>query len=444
MTEDAKLPICPRGCPSRVPGMFALNETDRYGLFAHEDVGVPGMCVCQRGRGQTPRWLSTFLSTSTLVSLCLFLFTCCNHPDTNDIDDTLADSSISDTTEVVTRPTNTITFILGDDKTAFNQYYDMAGHYYRLSSEENTDVVVDHLTSLKQVLDYLSKHPPADSLPYGLINLVSHGNEFIDLQMTVTPRGKRASGESIRKALARKQLTPPDSTIVDSNTIIFLHGCAVGNNLPLLDALSEAFGGRGRVVASRLFEYYAYLSRNKNPQSIRHYYARTWYAFYHPDSAFDEEEMVRQLSESYPDDSIDWREGLRRRFQDNPSQIYHYSFTVPCSYEETYSSAAEMPSVATRQKRQQWVDSHHDFQKLLASTHVPRSYFQIKFYRLTNLLDDNTIIYGLKVKARAGVICLIKPLTVADTLSPYSPYRTSYKDTTIFAFSASRSNISAQ
>ena len=358
-----------------------------------------------------------------------------------------------------TRRSPSVTFIMGSDDWTYNQYYTMANYYYRLDSADRTDVVVDGLTSLSQVFDWLRSHPvthtvtpppPIDPslpqplshlsplhvpLPYRLVNIVSHGNEFIDLQATVTPNGPRISAASLHEAA----LIPPGSSVVDSNTLVYLHGCAVGQNQLLLDALAEAFGGGATVKASKLFEYYAYLSPNHNPQSISHYYARTWYAYYHPDSTIDERSLVRQLSKRYPADTVDWRAGLRRRFQNYPSELYHYSFVVPVRYTEYYDSPEDKPSVSSPKKRQQWIDNHPDFQSLLDSTHIPRQYFQVKFYRMTAVTDDDHIVTGLQARARAGVICLIQPLTASDLSEGESSHNTPFvplpDDTAIFAFS---------
>jgi len=353
-------------------------------------------------------------------------------------------------------PRASITFILGEDRSHYNQYYTLANHYYRLNSAERTDAVVTGLTSLKQVLQYLQKHPPADGRPYGTINLVSHGNQFVDLAMTIRPGGDRTSAATLSEALAKKQIIPPDSTLVDSLTTVFLHGCAVGHNQALLDQLALAFGGNHGVTikASKLFEYYAYLSTNQNPQSIRHYYARVWYAFYHPDSLMDENDYVRQLNQRYPNDRVRWRSGLRRRFQEQPSDLYHYSFHVTCTWDDVYGSPKEMPSVNSRSRRQQWVQDHPDFRGLMVQSQVPEEYFQVKFFRRTYELPGDSVAFGLHVRAKAGVVCLIQPLTLPDTAaitflplsadapSPsYSsacsnqPYIPNPSDTTIFAFS---------
>ena len=347
-------------------------------------------------------------------------------------------ADVGDTVPSDTVRRSSITFIMGKDNSSYNPYYTLAGYYYRLSREDRTEVVVDSLTALSQVLDYLCSHPTENGLPYGLINIVSHGNEFVDLQMKVTPKGSRSSAETLFEALAEGMLVPPDGGVVDSQTVVFLHGCAVGNNQMLLNVLARAFGDRNgvKVKASRLFEYYAYLSRNKNPMSVRHYYARTWYAFYHPDSVMDESKMVRQLKKRYPDDTTHWREGLRRRFQDNPSELYHYSFEVPCTYEEVFGVGEKFPEVSGSRQRRQWLAEHPEFVGLMALTHVPQQYFQMKFYRSTYILQNDELVYGLVVKARAGVVCLIQPLTETDTAGNlYMPYRPDEGDSSIFAYS---------
>ena len=334
-------------------------------------------------------------------------------------------------------PRASVTFILGEDHSQFNQYYTLANHYYRLSSTERTEAVVTGLTSLQEVSLYLQKHPPANGRPYGLINLVSHGNEFVDMAMTVRRGGERTSAQRLREALRLHRLPVLDSTLVDSLTVVFLHGCAVGRNQELLNQLAKAFeGGKGVTVkAAKHFEYYAYLAANRNPQSIRHYYARVWYAFYHPDSVMTENDYVRQLNRRYPHDRVRWRKGLRCRFQQNPADCYHYSFEVPCTWDEVFESPSEMPMVGSRSLRKQWIEAHDDFRQLMAQSQVPEEYFQVKFFRRTYLVSDDSTALGLHVRAKAGVICLIQPLTVSDSSGcNYLPFEPDPSDTTVFAF----------
>ena len=349
-------------------------------------------------------------SRLTILIVMVSLLSCCERSGTViDIGRGLMPLRKVNVQDFIPKRRSSVTFIMGSDHYTYNQYYTLASHYYRINAEERTDYVVESITSLSRLLEWLQHNPTPDSLPWGVVNIVTHGNEFLDLEMTVTPGGRRTSPQLLQEAIDKALLKIPDSSIIDQRTQLILHGCAVGNNQPLLDGLTAAFGGRTPVTASKLFEYYAYLTPNRNPQNIAHYYARAWYAFMHPDSAYDEDAVVRQLRKRYPADTTHWREGLRRRFQDNPSQIYHYSFIVPCTYSEFYEEASNLPSVSNAQKRQKWVDSHSDFREMLKSTTIPEEYFQIKFYRQSRVTGNNEVQHGLRVKARAQVICLIQP-----------------------------------
>lgn len=338
-----------------------------------------------------------------------------------------------------TVPRTSITFILGKDQSHNNQYYTLANHYYRLHPEDKTDIVIDNLTSVKEVCNYLRKHPSKNSRPYGLINLVSHGNEFLDLSTLIYPYGPRTSVKTLQNAIRDSILIPLDTTVLDGNSLIFLHGCAVGNNPDLLNNLAIAFGAEQngvRVKASRLFEYYAYLSKNKNPQSIRHYYARTWYAFYHPDSMPNNLMFAEQFEERYPNDSTDWLEGIHRRFQSNPGNIYHYSFIVPAVWEDIYEDESLIPSVNTGKKRQAWIDSNQSFQDMLNKTGIPYKYFQTMFYKHI-YKKKSTEFHGLRIKARAGVMCLVQPLLAEDDSlhTQFTPFLPDDKDPDYFRFS---------
>jgi hypothetical protein len=95
-----------------------------------------------------------------------------------------------------------------------------------------------------------------------------------------------------------------------------------------------------------------------------------------------------------------------------------------------------MPLVNTRARRSQWVAGNADFRSLLARTHIPQDYFQIKFYRKTYLISDDSLALGLHVRARAGVVCLIQPLVAEDSAgNPFTPFCPQPNDTAVFAFS---------
>lgn len=331
-----------------------------------------------------------------------------------------------------------VTFILGKDIGFGNPYYSLANLYYRMNVEDRTEIVIDTIFSLLGVRNYLEKNPPKDGKPWGLINLVSHGNEFIDLSVNVYPDGPRSSAESMMKSIKDGIFKPLSADIVDPLTLICLHGCAVGKNEDLLKSIGIAFGGYSNplpVKASKMFEYYSDISGNNNPQMIRHYYARVWYAYYNYDSIPDEAGLVTQLCSVYPYDLENWQEAVGRQFQSDPSEIYHITFCVPVTWEEFYDRKESMLVLNSKPKRADWFSKNLEFKKLIRKTGVPLNYFNVRYYNAT-YHDDSTVYYSLKVKARAGVMCLIKPLIkVADnSLTKYEPYQPDQNDSEYFRY----------
>src|ERR1051325_8453647 len=228
-----------------------------------------------------------------------------------------------------------ITFILGKDENPRNPYYSLADDYYRLNDSDKTEIVIDTIYSLSGVLHYLTQYRPMNGHPWGTVNLVSHGNEFIDLSVQISPYGPRVSEESIRAAIADTVLRPLDTTIVDRQTLINLHGCAVGKNIGLLRMLGVAFGGRTapRVKASKLFEYYSNISQNNNPQFVKHYYAKVWYAFYQPDSIPDDSMLAAQFKSHYPNDAVNWYDAVTRYHPATPAEEYNIRMFIPVVWE---------------------------------------------------------------------------------------------------------------
>ena len=347
-------------------------------------------------------------------------------------------SNTSDVADPDTFPRANITFILGKDENTRNPYYSLASQYYRLSKEK-TEIVIDTMVSLLEVRDFLDAHRPENGQPWGLINLVSHGNEFIDLSVWVTPTGARVSEESLQEAIADNVFKPLDSLVIDKKTLFHLHGCGAGNNAGLLNFLGIAFGGKekpARVTASRMFEYYAYTSPNKDPQSIQHYYARVWYAFYRVDSVPDKASLAEQLKTRYPGEDVDWTEAVYRQDPLEPSEAYHMNLKIPIVWEDFYENKEELPDLGTRAKQVKWLENKTEFRALMKKTGIPKEYFRIKFYTLVYNRGNDTF-YSSKVKGMAGVICVIKPEVREDKLhsAKYIPYVPSLNDDKFFGFS---------
>jgi len=334
-----------------------------------------------------------------------------------------------------------ITFVMGeDDERRHNPYYKLANFYYRLNPNDKTEIVIDTINSLLEVRNYLESHPPKNDRPWGVINLVSHGNEFIDLSAKVEPKGARASAKSIQEAVNAGKLKPIDTALVDAKTTIYLHGCAIGNNTDLLNAMAVAFGGEqnpAHVKASRLFEYYGYTSNNQNPQSVRRYFAKVWYVFYNPENVPNDKTLIKQLQQRYPNEKIAWQEALDRPYQTNPSQLYHITLGIPVTWDDLYDSKENRPVLNTLKSRSEWLKKQTGFHQLMQQTRVPPEYFSITYYNATLKNPQGELYYSIRAKARTRVICIIQPLLAPEeeARNRYEPLLPAPADTCFFGFS---------
>jgi hypothetical protein len=330
-----------------------------------------------------------------------------------------------------------ITFILGTDENPRNPYYSLANQYYRLNDSEKTEIVIDTIYSLSGVLEYLANYRPLNGRPWGLINLVSHGNEFVDLSVPVQPHGRRVSEASLAQAIGDSTLRPLDTSIADRLTLVNLHGCAVGKNTGLLKMLGVAFGGSTplQVKASKLFEYYGNASPNNNPMFVRHYYAKAWYAFYRPDSVPSNDALAEQFKLRYPGDTVKWDTAIGEYYPDNPSQAYNIRLVIPVVWEDFYQTKQELPDLRSAPRQAEWLQQKPEFETLMKRSGIPREYFAIKFYSAT-YDGDSGKYYAIRVKARAGLACIIKPLIQSgvSSASGYAPYIPSDRDTAAFGY----------
>ena len=90
-----------------------------------------------------------------------------------------------------------ITFILGEDKKESTPYYSLALDYYSNDKFARTEYINNSCRSLSEVRDYLRNNPPGNGLPWGIVNLISHGNEWYGMSVPVAPGSKRSSTERI-------------------------------------------------------------------------------------------------------------------------------------------------------------------------------------------------------------------------------------------------------
>ena len=308
---------------------------------------------------------------------------------------------------------NDITFILGDDTNTKNPFYQKAELYYHFNDKNKTEKVITSCHSLIEVQEYLIEH--AGDRPWDLINLVSHGNQYLGLSAKITPNGKRASPERILKSLENGTFKKFSENVIDGETTIVLHGCGLGTNLELTKAIRSVFStGKTlpKVKASKYFEYY--VSDEHNKRNITKYLADFWITSYKMGYRPSNNIIEKRLLAKYPDSDVNWKEALSKEHAYKAGEVFHYTFDVPVKWVFRYKSKDSIPKLENQHSRTKWASQNprisHDLQKLNIS---PKDFnWWMRSIYVRN--DDGTTTPALWVKGYCTMSCVLRLLPQND------------------------------
>ena len=334
-------------------------------------------------------------------------------------------TSFAGNTTYETAKREDITFILGEDRNNANPYYREAGYYYSLNPEGKTEQLVKDVRSLQEVGEYLKAHKPANGLPWGIVNLVSHGNQWTGLSVKVTPSSKRATPARILEHISDRSLQPLPNDILDEQSEIFLHGCGVGNNAKLLTVISLAFGGPGRNVnvrASKLYEYYTSEKHGNIPQKSERFVAESYSLSFKMGYQPDQQTLVDLLTNQNTDTDIDWEDALSRERPRWPGDTYHFTFQVPVKWVVPFVSKDSMPDVSTKSLQIAWINSRPEITEKLKELELPADKFNWWFRKVYVTNDDGSKSPAIWLKGYCTILSVLRPLTEsADSHRPLQP-----------------------
>ncbi|MCD4731627.1 MAG: hypothetical protein K8R74_13565 [Bacteroidales bacterium] len=303
-----------------------------------------------------------------------------------------------------------ITFILGEDRELNNQFYAEAEKYYRNNPKDRTEHIITTCRTMEEVRDYLADHAPANKQTWGLVNLVSHGNQWIGLSVRLTQGGKRTSATNINKMLKEGLFKPLPSGIIDSNSNFYVHGCSVGKDTALLKSIAELFKSekkRPMVHASEYFEYFC--SKRINPGRIdseRHLY-KAHYAFYKKGYRQGDIRLSRQFANRYPKAGVHWRDALTREVPRWHGDTYNYTFDIPVKWIVLYPEWDSIPNITTEEDKLNWLNAQSDLMKIINKTEIPLNKFSWAFKKIRYPLDDGTLMPGIRVRGYSTVLCVL-------------------------------------
>jgi len=330
-----------------------------------------------------------------------------------------------------------ITFILGDDIQTDNMYYKEAAKYYNYNQNDRTEYMVNSCRSLTEVREYLVKYPPANNQPWGTVNLVTHGNQWLGLSVKVMPGKKRTTANRLKAAINQGVFTPLPADVVDSRSELFVHGCSIGRNEDLLEELGNIFQSKDEkplIRASLFFENYTSDEDAGVVTDSKRYFVKAWFAYYKKGYKPGDIRLSRQLHMRYPNSNINWRDALSRKEPRWPGDSYHYTFDVPIKWIVTYTNEAAIPNISTDEEKHLWLMDQKELLSVIESTKIPINNFNWRMKTIKYKLNDGTLVPAIRAKGYATILCVLVPFLSKDQnpINNYQPLVPELSDTTYY------------
>jgi hypothetical protein len=306
-----------------------------------------------------------------------------------------------------------ITFILGKDEDSTNAYYAEATVFYQNDPAERTEFVVSECHSLLEMRDYLMAHQAKSGVPWGRVNLVSHGNEWNGLSVPVLPEGKRTTVAALAEAVGNKTLLPLPDRVADACTEFHVESCGVGRNTSLLKALQHAMGDGGelpQMVSSPYFIHYSSSKKAGQVVSCRRELLEPWYAFYPKTYRPKNAVLAQRLQQSYPDAQLDWQAALAQTVSSQSAEPYSHEFDLPIVWVVAYPPGQPLPDLEKWREQRTWLNQQPELLTALRDLGLTLDDFQWTFLKTKHLLDDSTEVPAIRAIGLCTVLTVLKPV----------------------------------
>ena len=321
-----------------------------------------------------------------------------------------------------------ITFILGEDREADNPFYREATLFYSSHPDANTDYLVTSCRSLSEVHRYLKAYPPCNGRPWGIVNLVSHGNPWAGLSVRVSPGAGRSTVARVNEAVEAHVFEPFADTLVDCETEIFLHGCGLGRSPELLQSVARAFrstAGIPVVRASVLFENY---SREQGALYPERYLADAYFVSHPMGQSPDRHQLMNAFREKYADVTINWFDALQRESPRHAGEAYHYTMEVPVKVLIRGRHSADVVH------DEAWVETQPEIAEAVQRTGLAAEDFAWSARDAYVDNADGTRDRAIYVRGYATLVIVLKALTMEGEAGMSRPLRPDPADVRYYAF----------
>ncbi len=302
---------------------------------------------------------------------------------------------------------DSITFLLGEDRTERNPYFQYAADYFRSDSIEKTALIHSNCRDLKAVHEYLATHRPANRA-WKQINLVVHGNEWTGMCLPLDEKkGGRTNVNSLEHAMQNGEFPSLPQGHFDADTRLSVFACNVGRDTALLAALGRAFNGVA-VVSAPYFNIFE--NNPEQPTQIRRYLADYRYVVFPAGSFPGNKSVAQQLATRYPEDTTHWDAALQRLKPRFSGDSYVHYFSIPVQWTTLYSTENERPKIETEAEFLQWVYAQPTLMAEIRRMGLAPEQFRWTLEASEYLTDTNGLKPAILAEGRAMIYCVLKPV----------------------------------
>lgn len=299
------------------------------------------------------------------------------------------------------------TFIMNTDKPGQN-YFSLAERHFLMNSEEKTEVIVKSCHSLEALLNYLNRNQ--EKHPWGVINLVVHGNMWGGLSVDISEEGSRAYPKELFAAVNNGALPILGQNVVDEHTKINIWACGIGKN-PLINLSLEMLftneeGILPQVYASPHFVVFCEDPVKRVPLRLK---ASYWPYFFRRGYRPSQNEITAQLERDYPDTQLDWRKALQVESPGTEDVTWHEEFNVPVVWTVLYEDKESRPSLGTEMEKLDWIKNQTELMQKIEELEIPLDKYNWSVNKILYKHPDGRIQPAIKAIGMCTVLCVLSP-----------------------------------
>jgi len=295
-----------------------------------------------------------------------------------------------------------ICFILGEDKLE-QTFYSLATEYFTSDSLAGTDKLVRHVRSIEELISFLNAQD--NRVPWQRIELVVHGNVWSGLSAKITDGGERAYPKELLKAFAKKQLPVLKDHVIDSNTVVNVWGCGIGNNpimnLALKACFTDVEGERAAVNASKKFVVFKAGDDDGRVKLVK---ASYWPYFFKRGYRPGDQVISRAMAMQYPDAPLDFSESMSAVTSES---VYQEQFHIPISWTVIYDTKEARPSIGTWESKEHWIRSQAPLMKKINDLQIPFEQYTWTVNKIIHTDESGQKVPAIKAIGMSTVLCFL-------------------------------------